>query len=220
MQTNESAGNERNEKPAKITVLIADDHTVVREGLAALVNLEDDMQVVAQAADGRQAVELWGEFRPDVAMLDLKMPILDGIGASAALRRLDANARIIILTTFDGDEDIYRALRAGASGYLLKDVAPDDLLKGIRKIAAGGKNIAPEMMDKLATRIGGNDLTSRETEILNFIVDGKSNQEIAAAVYIAESTVKFHVNNIFSKLGVTDRTHAVVVAVKRGLARI
>lgn len=203
-----------------ISVLIADDHLVVREGLAALINLEADLNVVGQAGDGAEAVELFARLRPDVTLVDLKMPVLDGVAAIAQIRQRDQAARIIVLTTFDGDEDIYRALRAGASGYLLKDVAPDSLLDAIRKVYNGEKDISRAMVDKLATRISGNDLTVRESEILNLMVDGKSNQQIAAELSIAESTVKFHINNIFGKLGATDRAHALIVALKRGLVRL
>ena len=214
MKQNKSAGSQQ------ITVLIADDHLVVREGLAALVGLENDLQIVAQAADGDEAVKLFDELRPQISLIDLNMPVLDGTATITRIRRLDPQAKIIVLTTFDGDEDIYRALRAGASGYLLKDVLPDVLLDTIRRVHAGKTHLAPELAQKLAERIGNNDLTVRESEILNLIVDGKSNGEISEMLHIAESTVKFHINNLFGKLGVTDRAKAVVVAVRRGLARI
>ena len=214
MKQNKSAGSQQ------ITVLIADDHLVVREGLAALVGLENDLQIVAQAADGDEAVKLFDELRPQISLIDLNMPVLDGTATITKIRRLDRQAKIIVLTTFDGDEDIYRALRAGASGYLLKDVLPDVLLDTIRRVHAGKTHLAPELAQKLAERIGNNDLTVRESEILNSIVDGKSNREIAEMLHIADSTVKFHINHIFSKLGVNDRAKAVVVAVRRGLARL
>jgi DNA-binding NarL/FixJ family response regulator len=206
--------------PQQITVLIADDHLVVREGLAALVNLETDLNVVAQAGNGAEALELWENLSPDVMLVDLKMPVMDGVATIAAVRAKNPAARIIVLTTFDGDEDIYRALRAGASGYLLKDVAPDVLLDAIRKVHKGQKDISPEMVSKLADRISGNDLTARELEILNLIVDGKTNQQISKVLHIAESTVKFHITNIFGKLAVNDRTQAVLAALKRGLVRL
>ena len=214
MKQNKSAGSKQ------ITVLIADDHLVVREGLAALVGLENDLQIVAQAADGDEAVKLFDELRPQISLIDLNMPVLDGTATITKIRRLDPQAKIIVLTTFDGDEDIYRALRAGASGYLLKDVLPDVLLDTIRRVHAGKTHLAPELAQKLAERIGNNDLTVRESEILNLIVDGKSNGEISEMLHIAESTVKFHINNLFGKLGVNDRAKAVVIAVRRGLARI
>ena len=212
--------NEDSAQTKRISILIADDHQIVREGLVSLISLESDMQVVAQAADGQEAVELFNRLRPTVSLIDLNMPILDGAAAIAQIRRLDPKANLVVLTTFDGEEDIYRSLQAGASGYLLKDVLPDVLLDAIRQAARGKMIVAPDLMQKLAARVKGNDLTQREAEILNLIVDGKSNQEIAEILGIADSTVKFHINHIFSKLGVNDRAKAVVVAVRRGLARL
>ncbi len=207
--------------PAKqITVMIAEDHVVVREGIASLISLEPDIDVVAQAANGQEAVELFDRLRPQVTLIDLNMPVMDGAATITQIRRLEPNAKVIVLTTFGGDEDIYRALQAGASGYLLKDVMPDVLLDTIRKVHAGNVIIPAELMQKIAGRIGGYDLTARETEILNLIVEGKANQQIADNLFIAESTVKFHINNIFGKLGVADRTQAVVIALKSGLARL
>ena len=204
----------------QITVMIAEDHVVVREGIASLISLEPDIDVVAQAANGQEAVELFDRLRPQVTLIDLNMPVMDGAATITQLRRLEPNAKVIVLTTFGGDEDIYRALQAGASGYLLKDVMPDVLLDTIRKVHAGNVIIPAELMQKIAGRIGGYDLTARETEILNLIVEGKTNQQIADNLFIAESTVKFHINNIFGKLGVADRTQAVVIALKSGLARL
>ncbi len=207
--------------PAKqITVMIAEDHVVVREGIASLIGLEPDIEVVAQAANGQEAVELFERLRPQVTLIDLNMPVMDGAATITEIRRLEREAKVIVLTTFGGDEDIYRALQAGASGYLLKDVMPDVLLDTIRKVHAGNVIIPAELMQKIAGRIGGYDLTARETEILNLIVEGKANQQIADNLFIAESTVKFHINNIFGKLGAADRTQAVVIALKSGLARL
>lgn len=203
-----------------ITVLIAEDHVVVREGLAALIGLEPDIEVVAQASNGRQAVKFFDELRPQVTLVDLNMPVMDGAATIAQIRLLEPAAKVIVLTTFGGDEDVYRALQAGASGYLFKDVMPDVLLATIRSALAGKVIVSPELMQKLAGRIGGYGLTGRETEILDLMVDGKTNQQIADALLIAESTVKFHINNIFAKLGVADRTQAVVIALKSGLARL
>lgn len=210
----------KKEKPNAIRVMLADDHPVVLEGMAAIVAREPDMDVVGLAPDGEQAVALFRQQRPDVVLMDLRMPKLDGVAAVAAIRAEAADARIIILTTFDGDEDIYRALRAGAQGYLLKDVVPDDLLNGIRAVHAGGKQIAPDMAQKLVERVGADELTEREAEVLRLLVEGINNVEIAARLFVAESTVKFHITHILSKLGVTDRTQAVVVALRRGLARL
>lgn len=204
----------------KISVLIVEDHSVVREGLAALIGLEPDIEVVGQAANGQEAVKLFAKLRPQVTLVDLNMPVLDGATAIREIRRLEPNAKTVVLTTFGGDEDIYRALQAGASGYLLKDVMPDVLLDTIRNVYAGKVIISSELMQKLAGRLGGDNLTAREMEILNLIADGKTNQEIADVLFIAESTVKFHINNIFGKLGVADRTKAVVIALKRGLVHL
>lgn len=208
----------KHDKP--IRVMLADDHPVVLEGMAAIVAREPDMDVVGLARDGQQAVALFQQEQPDVVLMDLRMPQLDGVAAVTAIRAAAPEARIIILTTYDGDEDIYRALRAGAKGYLLKDVMPDDLLNGIRAVHAGGKQIAPGMAQKLVERVSADQLTERETDVLHLIVAGVSNAEIAVRLSVAESTVKFHVTHILSKLGVTDRTQAVVVALRRGLARL
>lgn len=212
--------NGKTEPAKQIRVMIAEDHVVVREGIASLISLEPDIDVVAQAANGQEAVELFDKLRPQVTIIDLNMPVMDGAAAITQIRRLEREAKVIVLTTFGGDEDIYRALQAGASGYLLKDVMPDVLLDTIRKVHTGNVIIPAELMQKIAGRIGGYDLTARETEILNLIVEGKTNQQIADNLFIAESTVKFHINNIFGKLGVADRTQAVVIALKSGLARL
>ena len=204
----------------QITMMIAEDDVIVREGIASLIGLEPDIEVVAQAANGQEAVELFERLRPQVTLIDLNMPVMDGAATITEIRRLEREAKVIVLTTFGGDEDIYRALQAGASGYLLKDVMPDVLLDTIRKVHAGNVIIPAELMQKIAGRIGGYDLTARETEILNLIVEGKTNQQIAGNLFIAESTVKFHINNIFGKLGAADRTQAVVIALKSGLARL
>lgn len=203
-----------------IRVMLADDHPVVLEGMAAIVAREPDMEVVGLAYDGLQAVDLYRGLRPDVVLLDLRMPQLDGVASIVAIRAEYSEARIIMLTTFDGDEDIYRALRAGAQGYLLKDVMPDDLLTAIRAVHAGSRQIPAELAQKLVDRVSGDQLTDREHEVLRLIVEGLSNAEIAAQLSITEGTVKFHVNHILSKLSVADRTQAVIIALKRGLARL
>lgn len=207
-------------KTEAIRVMLADDHPVVLEGMAAIVAREPDMEVVGLARDGEQAVTLFHQQQPDVVLMDLRMPKLDGVAAVTAIRAAAPDARIIILTTFDGDEDIYRALRAGAQGYVLKDVTPDELLNGIRAVNRGRKQIAPAMAQKLVERVHADALTEREAEVLRLLVAGINNAEIAARLFVAESTVKFHITHILSKLGVTDRTQAVVVALRRGLARL
>lgn len=203
-----------------IQILIAEDHAVVRQGLAAIIRDEADMVVVAQAMDGQQAIELYDQHQPDVVLMDLKMPRLEGVEAIGQIRTTAPHAKIIILTTYDGDEDIYRGLQAGARGYLLKDATAEELLNAIRLVHQGQKYIPSQVAVKLAERINSTELTDRELEVLRLLVIGKSNQEIGTALSISERTVKFHVNNIFNKLGVSDRTQAVIHALKRGLARL
>ena len=207
-------------RTAGIRVLIADDHTVVREGLAAIIGRQPDMHVVAEGNNGREAVALWKQHRPDVTLLDLRMPELDGVGAMVEIRTEDVFARVIILTTYDGDDDIYRGMRAGARAYLLKDTRREDLLECIRRVRAGGIVGPPESAAKLAGRVGGEDLTQRETEVLRLLAGGKSNKEIGKGMFISETTVKSHVKSIFAKLGVLSRTEAVAAASRRGLIRL
>lgn len=203
-------------KQKTMSVLLADDHQIVREGLAAIIEAEPDMRVVALAGNGGEALEMFLQHRPDVVLMDLRMPEVGGVRAIASILNLDPAAKIIVLTTYDGDEDIYRSIRAGASGYLLKDAPVEELLSGIRKVSAGGKQISPPIAEKLAGRIAGNEFTARETDVLELMATGKTNREIADELFVSESTVKFHANNIFGKLQVADRTQAVVAALKRG----
>ena len=205
---------------SSIRVLIADDQPVVREGLAFLIERQPDMTVVAEAGNGREAVERFREVRPDITLMDLCMPEMDGAEAIHRIREESSAARVIVLTTYDGDEDIYRGLQAGAKGYLLKDAARDDLLAVVRAVHRGKTCIPPEVAAKLADRVGNRELTSREREVLQQIAYGKSNQEIAAALFIAEGTVKAHVNNLLAKLGANDRTQALTLALKRGIVRL
>lgn len=203
-----------------IRVLVADDHPVVAQGLVALLECEADITVVGQAYDGYQAVELFRQNQPDVTLMDLRMPKMDGVAAISAICTQFDNARIIVVTTYDSDENIYRGLRAGAKGYLLKDAEPDELLVAIRTVHSGKKYIPPDIGAKLAQRMSNPQLSDRELEVVQLMVAGKSTQEISTALSIAESTVKYHVNNILSKLGVSDRTQAIVAALKRGLVSI
>lgn len=203
-----------------IRILIADDHSVVREGLVSLVKRKSDMTVVAEASNGREAVDLWKEHHPDVTLLDLRMPELDGVGAIREIREFDDGAHIIVLTTFDGDEDIYRAIKAGAKGYLLKDTAREALMESIRRVHAGETCIPPALAAKLAERVSGEALSAREIEVLQRIAAGKSNKEIGAELFISEGTVKTHVKSIFSKLDVVSRTEAVATATRRGLIQL
>lgn len=204
----------------QISVIIAEDHAVVRSGLAALINLEEDMTVVAEAENGKIAVDLYRQHQPDIMLIDLQMPELDGVGTIAQIRAEFPKAKIIILTTYEGDEDIYRGLKSGAKGYLLKDVTDRELIDGIRTVYDGRRYIPFKVAAKLAERMTSSELTEREIEVIRHLVGGGSNQEIAQSLSITEGTVKFHVNNILKKLEVKDRTSAVIVALKRGLARL
>jgi DNA-binding NarL/FixJ family response regulator len=203
--------------PARIRVLIADDHVTVLEGLASIIGRQNDMIVVAQAANGREAVSLWKQERPDVSLVDLRMPVLDGTAAIEEIRRLDSSARVIVLTTFDTDADIAGAIKAGARGYLLKDAPREDLLTTIRKVQAGETCIPPALVAKLAATIRNEPLTARESDVLSLLVSGKSNKEIGAHLYIGETTVKSHLRSIFAKLNVLSRTEAIAAATRRGL---
>lgn len=200
-----------------IRILIADDHPVVREGLASLLNRPGEMKVVCESASGRQAVDHFFRHHPDVALIDLRMPEMDGLDVIAAVRKKIPNARIVVLTAYDGDEDIYRALRAGAKAYLLKDASRDELLNSIRAVYEGKDKLSPGVAEKLAGRIRAAELTSRELEVLRLMVAAKSNKEIGALLHVTEGTVKVHVNRILKKLGVRGRTEAITVALQRGL---
>lgn len=203
-----------------IRVIVVDDQAVVRQGFAALVNTVPDMTVIAEGTNGQQAVDLYRQHRPDVVLMDLRMPVMGGVEAITAIRQEFSSARIIVLTTYDGDEDIYRSLQAGAQGYLLKDVFFDELEDAIRTVYSGRRRIPDVVAEKLAGRIGGSDLTGRELEVLEQIIRGRSNKEIATTLGIGEATVKSHVNNILSKLGVTDRTQAATTALQRGIVHL
>ncbi len=200
-----------------IRVLVIDDHTIVRQGLAALLSLSDDIQVVAEAADGIEAILQFGEHQPDIALVDLRLPGMSGVDIIERIRSKSPHARFIVLTTYAGDEDIYRALKAGARAYLLKGMSREDLVDTIRTVHAGKSHIPPVIAEKLAERIGTEDLTPRELDVLEHIVFGRSNKEIAAELAVSESTVKTHVNSLLGKLGVTDRTQAATTAIRRGI---
>jgi two-component system NarL family response regulator len=200
-----------------IRILIAEDHEIVREGIAAILNTQTDMIVVAQATNGQEAVRAFNRERPDIALLDLMMPEMSGVEATVAIKRKFPNARIVVLTTYDGDEDIYRALQAGARAYLLKDTSRNDIFETIRAVHRGERRIPAEIAARLAERVAGSELTKRELDVLKQIVKGKSNKEIASVLNITEGTVKYYVNVILSKMGVSDRTEAATTALKRGL---
>ncbi len=203
-----------------IRVLIVDDHSIVRQGLAAMIENEPDMTVVGQAGDGQEAIDQYRQLKPDVTLMDLQMPQMGGADATLAICAEFDHARMIVLTTYDGDEDIYRALRAGAKGYLLKDAEPDALLNAIHIVHSGQQYIPPEVAAKLVQRMNIPELSNREQEVVRQMVRGLSNHDIGVALNITESTVKFHINRILSKLGVSDRTQAVITALKRGLAKL
>jgi two-component system NarL family response regulator len=205
---------------APIRIMITDDHPVVREGFAAMIETEPDMAVVGQARSGEEAIELFRRVHPDVTLMDLRMPGMGGVEAIRALRREFPDSRLIALTTYDGDEDIYRALEAGAQAYLLKDMICDEILAAIRAVHAGQRRIPAAVGTRLAERMAGMDLSEREHHVLELVATGKSNKEIAAAMEITEATVKGHMTNVLGKLGVTDRTQAVITAIRRGLVHL
>lgn len=203
-----------------IRILIVDDHLVVRMGLRSMIDSQPDMTVVAEAANGHEAVQLYREHRPDIVLLDLRMPQLNGVEATVAIREQFPNALIIVLTTYDGDENIYRALRAGAHAYLLKDVPRDEFLQAVRAVRQGDYCIPPAIAARLVQRMSHDELSTREVEVLRLIVEGMSNKEIASTLAITESTVKNHVNSILNKLKVKDRTQAATTALRRGIVTL
>jgi DNA-binding NarL/FixJ family response regulator len=203
-----------------IRILTVDDHALLLEGIAALVNAESDMKLIAEAANGHEAIKQFRLHLPDVTLMDLQMPALNGIEAIIGIRNEFPNARIIVLTTYTGDVQILRALKAGARGYVLKGHVHRELLDTIRAVHAGQKRIPPEVAAELAEHSGEDDLTSREIDVLRLIAAGNANKEIAGQLSIAEETVKSHVTNILAKLGANDRTHAVTMALKRGIIQL
>jgi DNA-binding NarL/FixJ family response regulator len=206
--------------PDPIRILTVDDHALLREGIAALVNAESDMKLVAEASNGQYAVEQFRLHRPDVTLMDLQMPALNGIDAIIRIRTEFPNARIIVLTTYTGDVQALRALRAGARAFILKGRVHRELLEAIRAVHAGQKRIPPEVAAELADHAAEDDLTSREIDVLRLIATGNANKEIAVQLSIAEETVKSHVTNILTKLGAKDRTHAVTIGLKRGIIEL
>lgn len=204
----------------KISIMVIDDQAVVRQGFVALINTVPDMEVIAEGINGQQAIDLYRQHKPDVTLIDLRMPVLGGVEAITAIRNEFRDARLIVLTTYDGDEDIYRSLQAGAKGYLLKDVFFEELEAAIRTVYGGARRIPTGIAERLAERMSGSELTAREMEVLELIVKGQSNKEIGASLKISEATVKSHVNNMLSKLGVSDRTQAATMALQRGLVHL
>jgi DNA-binding NarL/FixJ family response regulator len=206
--------------PPKIKVLCVDDHRLMREGIARIVGVQPDMTVVAQASDGEQAVAQFVRYRPDVTLMDLEMPTMNGIQAIQAIRSHELDARIVVLTMYHGDEDIHRAIAAGAMGYLLKDTLPDDLIRVIRAVNAGERVIPPEIATLLEQRASQPTLTSREFQVLELLATGKRNKEIAAALGISGDTASAHIKSIFQKFNVHDRTAALAEALRRGIIHI
>jgi len=200
-----------------IRVLIVEDHNVVRQGLVALLNVVDGLEVVGEAADGVEAIAEFRKHRPAITLIDLRLPRMGGVEVIQRLRMEDPQARFIVLTTYDGDEDIYRALKAGAKAYLLKGMTTEELVAAIRAVHSGKSHIPPAIAERLAERMGTEDLTQREVDVLEQIVNGKSNKEIGTELDISEATVKTHINSLLSKLGVTDRTQAATAAIRRGI---
>jgi two-component system, NarL family, response regulator len=208
------------ERRGSIRVLLADDHSIVRSGVAQILNEEREISVVAQAADGAEAVELFVRDRPDVALIDLRMPKLEGVQVVEQIRERFPDAAIVILTTYDTDSDIERALRAGAKAFLVKDVSPQDLVACVRAVHAGRTWVSPKVAAKLVARVTNVSLTPRELTVLRLLAAGNSNREIGDALGISDGTVKIHVSHLFAKLNVTSRTEAIATALRRGLVRI
>jgi two-component system NarL family response regulator len=213
-------GKPKAARPERIRLLVADDHVLILEGLTAAIGRQEDMSVVAKAADGREAVYLWKTHRPDVTLLDLRMPKLNGVAVIKEIRDEDVSARVIIQTTYDTDEEVYQAIRAGARAYLLKDAPLEELLDCIRKVHAGKTCIPPALGAKLAARTSADALTSREMDVLKLLAKGRSNKEIGADLSISETTVKSHVRGMFTKLHVMSRTEAIAAANERGLLQL
>jgi two-component system NarL family response regulator len=200
-------------------VLVVDDHSLLRTGVANIINQEPDLEVVAEAANGREAIDAFLVHHPDVVLMDLRMPEMEGVEAIRRIREIDPQARVVVLTTYDADEDISRALQAGAKAYILKDIAADALVACVREVLAGKTYLAPAAAAKLAEHVTQVQLTPRELAAIRLVASGQSNKEIATALDISERTVKSHLAHLFEKLQVTSRTEAVRVATRRGLVR-
>jgi len=206
--------------PARANVLVVDDHLLLRTGVAKIINQAPDLRVIAEASNGAEAVDAFERYRPDVTLLDLRMPVMEGVEAVRQIRERDPHAKVIVLTTYDTDEDISRALRAGAKAYVLKDISADALIECIHDVLAGKTYLAPAAAAKLAEGLTRVQLTPRELATLRLLADGKANKEIATELGISERTVKTHLGHLFEKLGVTSRTEAVKIATRRGLVRV
>ncbi|MBC7932347.1 MAG: response regulator transcription factor [Rubrivivax sp.] len=203
-----------------IRVFSVDDHPLLREGIAVIINNEPDMVIVAQAASGGEAVQMFRQYRPDVTLMDLRLPDMSGIDTLIAIRSEAPEARVIMLTTFEGDVEIQRALKAGARGYLLKSNPPKELVETIRHVHAGKKGIPPQIAAHLAEHFSDETLTEREIDVLRHIAGGNRNRDIGERLFISEETVKVHIKHIMEKLGASDRTQAVAIAVRRGIIQL
>ena len=203
-----------------LRVMCVDDHPLVRKGVAAILANEPDMELVAEASDGQEAVEKYRQLRPDVVLMDLRMPHMDGTEATRAIRSEDPDALIIALTSYDGDQDIYRALEAGVRGYILKEMVHSEVVKAIRTVQAGKRLMPPEVAERLSEYFPQVALTPREVEVLSLVARGMANKEIAHKLGTANGTIKMHVQNILEKLGASDRTHAVTIAIERGILHL
>ncbi len=204
----------------KFGVLVVDDHPTMRLGIAAIINAQSDMTVCAQAGSGEEAVKMFRKNHPDVTLMDLRLPGMSGLDAIRMIRREDPSAQCVVLTTYEGDEDIHQALVAGAAGYLIKAMSNDTLVDALRKVHAGARFLPARVAESLAARTPNSDLSPREREVLSLLVHGKSNKDIASDLGITEATVKCHVRVILERLGVTDRSQAVIAALQRGLEHL
>ena len=212
-------GTQMNDQ-TRIRILSVDDHPLLREGIATIINNQPDMLLVSQASTGAEAIQQYREHQPDVTLMDLRLPDLSGIDAMIAIRGEFGEARIIMLTTFEGDVEIQRALEAGARGYLLKNMPPSELAEAIRQVHAGKKRVPPEVAARLAEHMSDEDLTTREIEVLRRVAGGNRNRDIAELLFISEETVKVHIKHIMDKLGAQDRTQAIAIAVRRGIIQL
>ncbi len=201
-------------------ILCVDDHPLVRKGIAAILSIETDMKLVAEAGSGAEAVTAFRQFHPDITLMDLRMPVMDGIEATKQIRQIDPEAKIIALTSYDGDQEIYRALEAGVRGYILKESVHTEIVRAIRVVHSGKRLMSPEVAERLSEHFPQVALTAREIEVLQYVAKGFGNKEIGVRLGTAAGTVKMHLQNILSKLGASDRTHAVTLAIRRGIIHI